>query len=231
MVGAFHRNARITDIYFLPSARYTCVVNNACEQMQDLHNVYLPDSITNIGNDAFANSTALNHVNLSDNITKIGDQAFYIFGGATAGSLGIDVEKLPAAIETLGDRAFCNAGKRVTIKDLPNKLSRIGTQCFMGCSNIAINYFGGDGSALTSIGYQAFRSAGTNAADVTEIVLNKGVALELGNNDTAYNTFGIGYPNVNKLTIGFAHKYGDDTAALIQDLFEEARTVEVHTLV
>ena len=229
MIGAFHRNARITDLYFLPSAQYTCVTNNAFEQMQELRKVYLPTSVTKIGSDAFANSIKLDTVTLSDNITEIGDQAFYIFGGAGE-ALGLQVNALPSALTYLGDRAFCNAGKRITIQDLPASLTRIGTQCFMGCSNIAINYFGGEGSALTSIGYQAFRAAATNATNITEITINKGVALELGNNDTAYNTFGMGYPNVSKLTIGFKHKYEADTAALINDLFEEVRTVEVHTL-
>lgn len=235
LLGAFHRSANITDIYFLPSAQYTGVVNNSCEQMENLKNVYLPNTITKIGSDAFANSIRLENVTFNDNITIIGDQAFYIFGGGSMGAQGIRVAELPATLETLGDRAFCNAGERVTITALPKTVKRVGTQCFMGCPNIAVNYFGGDGSALTAIGYQAFRSAATNATHITDITINKGVALETGGEPAVYNTFGRGYPNVSKLTIGFKHKYADQEDGddqFIVDIFEEVRAgVEIHTVV
>lgn len=233
ILGPFYRNALITDIYFLPDAKYKYAGDSCCCYMANLKNVYLPETMTMIGQDAFSNSTKLETVPLSDEITHIGYQAFYNFGSIETGSLGILVEKLPAKLEFIGDRAFCNAGRRVSVKDLPATVKSIGTQAFMQCSNVSISHFGGEGSALTSIGYQAFRSANTIAADVTELVINKGVILKLGNNDTAYNTFGMGYPNVTTLRIGddCQTKYGNDTSALVADLFEQTgRNITVSTI-
>jgi hypothetical protein len=233
ILGAFYRNALITDIYFLPDAKYKYAGDNCCCYMANLKNVYLPETMTMIGQDAFSNSAKLETVPLSDEITHIGYQAFYNFGSIETGSLGILVENLPAKLEFIGDRAFCNAGRRVSVKDLPATVKSIGTQAFMSCGNVSISHFGGEGSALTSIGYQAFRSANTIAADVTELVINKGVILKLGNNDTAYNTFGMGYPNVTTLRIGddCQTKYGNDTSALVADLFEQTgRNITVSTI-
>ena len=94
----------------------------------------------------------------------------------------------------------------------------------------ADHHFGGSDSALRSVGYEAFHSACTNDPSVTEIVINNGVGLQLGGTvgEEKYDTFGFGYPSVTKLRIGFEHKYGSDTSALISDLFSEPRDIEVH---
>lgn len=96
----------------------------------------------------------------------------------------------------------------------------------MGCANVTIYHFGGEGSALASIGYQAFASAGTGTNNVTELVINKGVVLEKDSSTgTTYHTFGKGYKNIQRITISAtAHEYGDDTSALVTDLFNEVRT-------
>ncbi len=226
-IGDFSRALQITDIYFLPSAEYIGVANNSFGSMMQLTNVYLPDTMTYIGKDAFVNTTNLTNINLSDNIQFIGYQAFYNYGGVT-GDAKLLIDHLPASLVTLGDRAFCNAGNGITIAELPNSLETIGTQAFMNCPNVTVHYFGGEGSALRSIGYEAFHSACTNDPSVTEIVINNGVGLQLGGTDEKYDTFGFGYLNVTKLRIGFEHKYGGDTAALISDLFSEPRDIEVH---
>lgn len=202
--------------------------------MANLKNVYTPSSMKVIGRAAFQYCDKLEEVHLPETLTAIGYEAFYGNGTNLAlGVLGLNIDHLPTSLEYIGDRAFCNAGNRIVLKELPNTVKTIGTQAFMSCGNVSISHFGGEGSALQQIGYQAFRSANTIAADVTEITINTGVVLKDGNNNTAYNTFGMGYPSVTSLRIGAGceNKYGEDTAALIADLFEEAgRNITVSSL-
>ena len=110
----------------MPSAEYIGVANNSFGSMMQLTNVYLPDTMTYIGKDAFVNTTNLTNINLSDNIQFIGYQAFYNYGGVT-GDAKLLIDHLPASLVTLGDRAFCNAGNGITIAELPNSLETIGT--------------------------------------------------------------------------------------------------------
>jgi hypothetical protein len=118
----------ITDIYFLSDAKYVA-----------------------IGDNAFMNSPKLANISLPDSVEMIGSEAFYLYGGGPEGSLKLG--KLPTNLKTLGDRAFCNAGPGVEISELPLGVTRVGTQCFMGCSNVTIHYFGGEGSSLERLGY------------------------------------------------------------------------------
>ena len=223
IVQSMYHNSLITDIYFLSSAQYTAVADGSCENMDSLVSVRLPATVTKIGNNAFMNSENLMDISLSDNVTMIGSQAFYVFSGSSNnGSLKLN--KLPTSLVTLGDRAFCNAGPNVVISDLPLGVTRVGTQCFMGCSNVTICYFGGEGSSLTTIGYQAFQSACTGPNNVTEIVINPGVVLQKSASGDKYSTFGGGYRNVTNLIISAtAHDYGEEVAQLKLDIFDGIR--------
>ena len=224
------RNNFITDIYFLSGAEYVAVGTGACQSLGYLNNVYLPETMTYICENAFAEISSLKHVTLSNNIKRIGSQAFYSFNNV-AGQTKMDLKTLPTSLISIGDRAFCNAGAGITISELPNTVEKIGTQSFLGCENVGISVFGGADSALHTIGYQAFGSAGTERDDITQITINKGVTLELNEmSGNVYSTFSRGYNAVTKLIIGFQHQYGSDTAALIADLFGEPRTIEVSSL-
>jgi hypothetical protein len=56
------------------------------------------------------------------------------------------LSELPETLIAIGDRALCNGGSNVTITTMPNSVKTIGTQAFMGCSNVVIDSFGGEGS-------------------------------------------------------------------------------------
>lgn len=216
-------NDLITDLYFLPSSQLTAIADGSCQSMHELVNVYLPASVTKIGADSFMNNPNLTNITMSDNVTLIGSQAFYLYSGSQAGG-SLHLTKLPSALQTLGDRAFCNAGPNVVISELPVGVTHIGTQCFMGCSNVTICYFGGQGSALEAIGFQAFQSACTGTNNVTELVINKGVVLQKNSGGENYFTFGGGFKNVTKVIISAtAHDYRDDKAGLLSDIFNDNR--------
>jgi hypothetical protein len=140
----------ITDIYFLQDAQYDAIGDSSCSNMKALISIHLPVSVKKIGNNAFTDSTKLVNISLSDSVEMIGSEAFYIYGG----SVGfLKLGKLPTSLKTLGDRAFCNAGPGVEISELPLGVTRVGTQCFMGCANVTIHCFGGKGSSLERLGY------------------------------------------------------------------------------
>jgi hypothetical protein len=234
IVGTMMRNAAITDIYFLPDAKYEYYGDSCCTSMTNLKNVYTPTSMRVVGKASFAYCPRLEEVYLPETLTSIGFEAFYGQGSnAGSGLLGLRLDHLPTSVTRIGDRAFCMAGDRITIKEIPNSVTHIGTQAFMACGNVSVNHFGGENSALQQVGFQAFRSANTIAADVTEITINTGVVLKTGSDGVAYNTFGLGYPSVTSLRIGAGceNKYGDDTSALVADLFESTgRNITVSTL-
>ena len=234
IMGAMMRNASITEIYFLPDAQYEYMSDSCCTTMSSLKTVYTPETLKMIGRSAFTYCIKLEDMNLPDSLTYIGHEAFQGQGSnPSAGQLGLRLERLPESLQYIGDRAFNNAGDRITISELPDALVEIGTQAFMSCGNVAVNYFGGEGSNLQSIGFMAFRGANTIAANVTEITINTGVVLKDGESGTAYKTFGLGYPSVTSLRIGVGceNKYGDNTSGLVSDLFESSsRNITVSAL-
>jgi hypothetical protein len=66
--------------------------------------VYLPDTITTIGQDAFAYQVHMTTVTLNDNITTIGAKAFNC--GLTSGAGKIQIDALPKNLTTIGATAF-----------------------------------------------------------------------------------------------------------------------------
>ena len=104
-------------------------------------------------------------ITLNDNITAIGNNAFA--GGLASNTGGIEItggetgmhiqlNALPAALQTLGVMAFRYAGEGVTFTSIPNGVAIIENQTFTGCTGLKIAQLGGDDSALTTIDTFAF---------------------------------------------------------------------------
>lgn len=110
-----------------------------------IHSVTIPQSVTSIGKDAFAQCRALQSLTIDDAATSIGDWAFDECYKLTTLSLG-------KKITTIGDYAFddCRILNNVTI---PQSVTSIGKQAFGRC-------YGMDSftieDAATSIGEYAF---------------------------------------------------------------------------
>lgn len=84
----------------------------------------LPDTVTEIGNEAFARCKALESVTLSRALTSIGQAAFM-----DCDSLASVV--LPDSLTTIGNRAFSNC-KKLTALTLPPAVKSVGTHAFDG---------------------------------------------------------------------------------------------------
>lgn len=218
-VAKFNSVPELTDIYVLETAQYKYINDNAFNYNRKLESVHLPATMTMIGGSAFYEDNALEHFYWNDSpVTRIGDSAF-------AETEVLRMSALPTTLEYVGIRAFLNAGPNVTISTLPDKLNKIPTQCFMGCSNITISTFPARDSAC-SIGYSAFQNGGTG---VTTIRIEAPWTLETEGQTNARPFFN-GYKSVTTVQVyaDFAADYIVDgvldTEAISKALFEEIRT-------
>ena len=111
----------------------------------------IPDTVTEIGEYAFANCTALDCTSLPSGLTTLGGHAFdsctrlaisslpsmlteiplYAFSGCSY----ITLSSLPSGITSIGNYAFRGC-YRITISTLPSTISSVGNYAFRDCSGI-----------------------------------------------------------------------------------------------
>lgn len=158
--------------------------------------IVIPDTVEEIGKEAFFRCINLKSVVMSKNLRKLGDEAF-----RECGSLETIV--LPASIEELGELAFyyCTNLKTVTLPskskitlmpravfnncssleqiNIPNNVKKIDRSAFYGCSSLTSIDIP---SSVIEIRSQAF----DECTNLSEIKLNEG--LEIIENMVFYNT-------------------------------------------
>lgn len=90
--------------------------------------VYVPDTVTTIGNAAFMNCKSLKEVNLSNSLTSLGKSAF-------SGCTSLETIILPDSLKDIQNALFngCTALKSVT---LGAYTTNIGTKVFYGCKKL-----------------------------------------------------------------------------------------------
>ena len=94
--------------------------------------VTIPDSVTEIGDDAFYNCDALTSVTIPNSVTEIGDDAFENCGSLTSVTI-------PDSVTSIGSSAFydCSSLESVTIG---NSVTYIGSCAFYNCSSLESVY-------------------------------------------------------------------------------------------
>lgn len=116
-----------------------------------LASVSLPNSVTIIEDEAFANCVCLASVNLGDNVVSIGNKAFYncrqlsdivipnntiyIGKGAFENCEHLTSITIPEGVTGIEEGAFKGCS-RLTSIILPNSITTIGKSAFQGCSNL-----------------------------------------------------------------------------------------------
>lgn len=109
-------------------------------------NYIIPDSVTNIGNDAFYNCEPLTSINIPDGVTNIGDEAFWWCGSLTS-------INIPDGVTNIGSYAFLSCVSLTNI-NIPNSVTNIGNYAFNGCESLtSINI----PDSVTNIGHDAFK--------------------------------------------------------------------------
>ena len=135
-----------------------------------IHSVTIPQSVTSIGKDAFAQCRALQSLTIDDAATSIGDWAFDECYKLTTLSLGKKITTIgdyafydcrilnnvtiPQSVTSIGDQAFgcCYGMDSFTIKDAATS---IGEYAFSDCQSLTTLSLGEN---ITTIGDDAFRS-------------------------------------------------------------------------
>ena len=105
----------------------------------------IPDSVTSIGDWAFAQCTGLTSVTIGNSVTSIGEAAFWLCTGLTSVTIG-------NSVTSIGEAAFwlCTSLTSVTI---PNSVTSIGSSAFSMCVSLTSVTIP---DSVTSIGNGAF---------------------------------------------------------------------------
>jgi hypothetical protein len=131
----------------------------------NLASVTIPNSVTSIGNTAFALCNSLAAITIPDSVTSIGDSTFRRCSS-------LESVTIPDSVTSIGDSTFreCRSLESVTI---PDGITGIGNYAFQGCSNLASITIP---DSITSIGHYAFDGCSSLAA------------IEVGSNNSAYSS-------------------------------------------
>ena len=106
----------------------TAIENQAFAECPNLESVVLPDSVMEMGYRVFYDCEKLKNVTLPSNMTKLADHTFY-------GCLGLESITLPDSVTIIGDAAFywCKNLKSISF---PPQLERIGKYAFYCCEKL-----------------------------------------------------------------------------------------------
>ena len=103
--------------------------------------ITLPDSITEIGENAFAYCLKLEKINLPASLKTIGDGAFLDCGS-------LKTADLPDGVESIGKGTFAGC-RSLTKFRIPKSLKKMGTGAFMDCGSLKV-FTGGPDSGTAS---------------------------------------------------------------------------------
>ncbi len=105
----------------------------------------IPDGVTSIENNAFADCTSLTSITIPDSVTSIGGYAFY-------GCTSLTSITIPDSVTNIGSAAFQNCTSLTNIT-IPDSVIRIGHLAFWGCTSLTSVTIGKN---VKSIGIDAF---------------------------------------------------------------------------
>jgi len=183
----------------------TIIAEDAFYGCSNIENIYLPDTISTIGDSAFYNCKSLKY-NEYDNAYYIGslNNPYLVLIDAKNRSISsCDVNKNAKFIATA---AFENCKQLVTI-DIPNTLVSIGNGAFIGCYKLENITLPDD---LHFLGYRAF----DDCRSITEIIIPDGVTK-------------IGYESFNNCWELENVVIGDRVTIIEEDAFRDCGSLQI----
>ena len=109
-------------------------------------NYVIPDSVTNIGADAFQGCTSLMDITIPDSVSSIGNSAF-------SGCTSLTNIIIPDGVTSIGHDTFASCSSLTSIA-IPDSVTSIGDQAFRDCTSLRSITIP---DSVTSIGRKAFR--------------------------------------------------------------------------
>ena len=138
------------------------IYKNSLEQCHNLESVVMPNTVTSIGDSAFAFDESLISV-----IFEEGSQLTTIGGQAFRGCISLDTE-IPETVTSIGSYAFYNCAlKEIHIS---KNVTNIGSSAFSYCKQLEKITFE-EGCQITSIGSGTFSDCGNYSSPIEEINL------------------------------------------------------------
>lgn len=100
-----------------------------CEAIPENGKVVIPNSVTEIGSDAFRGCSSLRSITIPNSVTSMGNNAF-------DGCSNLTSIRIPSSVTTIGREVFrgCSSLTSITI---PNSVTLIEDHALEGCSNLA----------------------------------------------------------------------------------------------
>ena len=133
---------------------------------EDVTRVECPDSVINIGDNAFSYNT-LPFIAIPDSVTSIGDSAFEV--------VKLTSVIIPNSVTSIGENAF--ARNQLTSVIIPSSVTSIGDSAFTGNSLTSVVIPDG----VTSIGHVAFAGNGLTSVTIPDSVTSIGDTAFAGN--------------------------------------------------
>ena len=158
------------------------IADSVFQFCDDLENVTIPDSVTSIGDYAFAESH-LTSITLPNSITEIGNRVFLL--------TNLTSITIPDSVTTIGARAFGECSRLASVT-IPNSVTTIGDYAFANCdslTSIAIPV------SVTYIGKDAFENHGSIVMGRLKYVFYEGteaqkkkIVFDSGNEGLKFDT-------------------------------------------
>ena len=149
--------------YIIPNS-VTNIGDNAFWHCESLTCINIPNSVTNIGRFAFDECKSLTSINIPNSVTNIGDSAFVRCSSLTS-------INIPNSVTNIEDYAFGGCESLTSIY-IPNSVTNIGSGAFSGCGSLtSINI----PDSVTNIGDDAFGRCGSlTSINIPDSVTNIG---------------------------------------------------------
>jgi len=121
--------------YTIPNS-VTTIGDESFADCHNLNTMIIPDSVTNIEHYAFGGCYNLTNITIGSGVTCIGETAFYQCTGLTSLSI-------PNSVTNIGGWAFCNSWN-LTLMTIGNGVTHIGESAFQECESLTAIYFRGN---------------------------------------------------------------------------------------